>query len=53
MKPRMREENAEEEDFAAEPGAPPHLECAPRVGGAAEMEDGDVEGDAGDAEQGS
>jgi hypothetical protein len=37
------EEKAEEENFAREPGAPPHLQGSPCVGRTAKVEDGDVE----------
>ena len=44
------EEEAEEEDFAGEPGAAPHLERSPGVGRAAEVEDRDVQGESGERE---
>ena len=44
------EEEPEEEDFAGEPGAAPHLESSPGVGGAAEMKYGDVEREGGEGE---
>ncbi len=48
-----REEQAKEQHFAAEPGAPPHLERAPRVSWTAQMKHRDVQGYRGDAKQGN